>query len=242
MTIKLHNLFFALPALALIAACGGGSGGGSGPSTGAPGSESIADLAEFAADGQAGTNGAGVRTSTNTYVVDGERRTVVLSGSQNTGLLAEGAAGSTDRDYSLIGADTSANTNIRGEYVADLTGSVRMRDGAAMAPVSGTASVGMSAATGEWAMGADMWTNDGENGIFVAAENGTVEGNTMVFDRADSSVVAITPNGVFNTAERVGTRAVFSDNGDQVFGTITGNNANSGFSVDAGFAGSRNND
>lgn len=238
--MKLKALI-ALPLIALMAACssGGGGGGNSTPTPApVPASESIADLASFAASGTKGVNDRGIATASRSYEKNGKDQTVVLQGSQKVGLLTSGESGSITAKRTLIGADKNArDVSSTGYYVGDASGSLRMKSGQKTEAVSGTASVGMDAATGKWGFGADLWRDDGQSGIYVGADNGTVDGNTMVFKGADSVVVDLSPNGTTRTEERAGSTMVFSDDAKNVFGKITGKNDTTGFSLDAGFAG-----
>lgn len=241
--MKLKALF-ALPLIAMIAACSGGSGGGNSGGTPTPptpiegpASNSIADLASYAAEGTKGTNSFDVSTSTNIYQKNGKNRTVVLQGTEKTGLLSVRTEGAAVDQHTIIGSDATRNVPLNGYYVGEANGSLRMTKDGPTDAVSGTASVAMDANTGKWGFGADLWRQSGDSGVYIGADNGTVEGNTMVFKGADSVVVDIQPEGVTRTTERADARAVFSDDGKQVFGKINGKNDGSGFMVDTGFAG-----
>lgn len=236
--MKLKTLI-ALPLIALIAACSGGGGSGSTPTRPVvPASESIADLASFAASGTKIVNERGIATAKRSYEKDGKSQTVVLQGDQKVGLLTSGETGSLTANRTLIGANKNArDVSSTGYYVGDASGSLRMKTGQKTEAVSGTASVGMDSSTGKWSFGADLWRDSGDSGVYVGADNGTVDGNTMVFKGADSVVVDINPTGTSRTGERAGSTMVFSDDAKNVFGKINGKNDATGFALDAGFAG-----
>lgn len=234
--------------LAGLAACGGsgsssGSSNGGGrpvptPSEPAPKSNSIADLAAFAAGGYSYENTRGVDVRTRNYETNGQQRTASLSGTQRVGLLSVAHGDNPRQTHTLIGEDTGRNVKISGNYSAEANGALRVRSGENVERVSGTTSLGISTLSGEWLFGADLWRDSGDSGIYVGIDDGKVEGNTMVFNPRKSVVVEMTPEGVKSTKEKAGVRAVFSNDGQKVFGKINGNNAETGFMVDAGFAGS----
>lgn len=237
--MKMKTLF-ALPLVALIAACSSGNGGGTSTPvpTAQPKSESIRDLAAFAAEAPAETNSRGATTRTRSYDVGNETRTVTLSGDAQTGLLSQTYSGTNTQNHTLIGKDTSRNVNIQANYSGEASGSLRMRNGETTDAVRGTTSLGMSTMSGQWQFGADLWRESGDSGIYVGIDDGKVQGNTMVFDPNKSVVVEMTPTGVLSTNEKAGAEALFSNDGQKVFGKVTGANSGSGFNVNAGFAGS----
>lgn len=242
--MKMKTLI-AVPLIALIAACSSGShsssnGGrpGTPAPTAQPKSESIADLATFAAESTAQTNSRGATTRTRSYTVQGETRTVTLAGDEDTGLLSQTYGGTSVQQHTLIGKDTSRNVNLQANYSAEASGSLRVRNGETTDAVRGTASIGMNTETGQWLFGSDLWRESGDSGVYVGIDDGTVRGNTMVFDPSKSAVVELTPTAVKSLDDKAGAEALFSNDGQKVFGKITGSNAATGFEVNAGFAGS----
>lgn len=243
-TLRSTVAIFALIALGACSGGGGSSSGGGGnpgpvtPAPSGPASDSIADLAGFAEQGTVTRNARGLRTAANAYQKNGVRNSVTLKGDQDVGLLTVQAGSNPQQKHTLIGASDN-QVQHKGYYVGDASGSLRMRSADAAASVSGTAAVSMDAGSGKWQFGSDLWRQDGETGIYIGIDDGRVVGNTMVFDARNSALAEITPEGVNRSDEKAGSRMVFSDDGEQVFGKINGNNAATGFNVDAGFAGTQ---
>lgn len=248
--MKLKALPLALIVAAMsLSACGGGGGGSTKPpvappttpgTPNGPTSESIADLAAYASTGTQIVNERGVAVASKEYTREnGNDRAVRLAGNQNVGLLSTQDENTlATQTHTLLGADTNRNVNFAGHYVGDASGTLRMRNGEAMSEVRGTATVSMDASSGQWDFGSDLWRADGTSGAYIGIDDGTVKGNTMVFDPAKSVVVEVAPGGTTLLGDRAGAEAVFSNDGKNVFGTIKGSNAGTGFDVNAGFAGS----
>lgn len=239
-----------LTAILALAACSGGSGGSSGGSGGSsggnkPASNSIADLAAFAAQGTVTTDSYGVRTASNTYRDSDGTHRVQIKGTADAGLLTETLNGDTlNAQRRLVGAGGAAPSAIHttGYYTGAANGSLRMSGTGDRVAVSGTGGFSMNAGSGEWGYGVDLWEADGEHGVFVGIDGGTVVGNTMTFDANQSVVVRMTPDGVTNTAERASATNVISADGGQFYGTFTGANAGTGFALDGGISGEHRTD
>lgn len=240
--IKSTKIFLASLTLVALAACSGSNGGashsgGGNGSGGVPDSQSIADLTAFATEGSTSVNARGVTVQRNAYADGSGRTDVQLAGSEQVGLLSVTREGQPVQSHTLIGADENSSVNHRGYYVAETSGALRMRAGDATAAVTGDTAIGLDASTGEWQLGSTVFDDTGESGAYIGIDGGTVRGNTMVFDASKSKMSEITPDGVLSSAEQAGATAVFGRGGETVFGKVTGQNAETGFGVDLGFAG-----
>lgn len=235
------NIMVAAFFVALSGCGGSSSNGGNSPSTPTPSgprSESIADLAAFAASGTQTVNLRGVNVRANSYTNEnGVRNVVSLSGSEQVGLLTVDRGSNPIQTHTIIGADQNKSVNHKGYYVAETSGAMRMRNGDSIASVQGDTAIAMDSSSGQWSLGSTVWQSDGQTGAYIGMDDGSVRGNTMIFDPKNSKMSEITSNRVISSNEKAGARAVFSDNGEQVFGKVTGSNQNTGFMVDLGFAG-----
>ena len=222
---------------------GGNGGGGTVPGLPTMNNPAVQDLVAFAAsEGSRSTNRSGHDVRTASYMDGGVEKTARLVGSRTAGLLEVSTGDKVRSSFDLVGSDSSRNVNHQANYHGDAAGVVRISSNHAVEPVHGTASIGISTTSGEWLMGADLWMEDGENGLYVGADGGVVDGNKLTFnDKSQTAIVNIHPlnsdnRGATNLDEMARTDIVFSDDGKDLFGTITGSNKDSGFLVDAGFA------
>lgn len=230
---------------------GGGVGDGGGNVPGLPvmNKPSAHDLVAFAArEGSLSTNRKGHEVRTAYYIDGGAEKTVRLVGSRQAGLLEVSNANAARSNFELLGGDSARNVSHYASYSGDAAGVVRISSDRPIEPVHGTTSIGISTLTGEWLMGADLWMADGENGIYVGADGGVVDGNKLTFnDRSQTVITNMHPlnekgYGGTKLNEMARTDIVFSDDGKDLFGTIRGSNKESGFLVDAGFAGTEYSD
>lgn len=235
-----------------LTACGGGGGSagggtGGGGGGGAPGlpvlnNPAVSDLVAFAAsEGTLTENGRGHDVRTASYVDGGVQKTARLVGSQDAGLLEVRTGSAARSDFDLIGGDSSRTVNHRAYYVGDAAGVVRLGSGQDLQTARGTAAVNLDTDTGNWTMGADLWM-DQDNGLMIGIDGGVVDGNRLSFPRGQSAIVHAHPlnadgRGLTRLNETVRSDVVFSNDGKDAFGTIFGSNRDSGFLVDAGFAG-----